>query len=215
MSDENLQYVFPMRAWFVGILWAIGAFLYLYRGFSMTENRFLNIAGAAAIVVALFPMGVPDSCKYCGTSALAWVHFSAAGILFLCMSVVAWACTDETLVMLPEGQRKLFRATYSALALAMTVAPIAVYLLIWRGREKHPGLFWAELTGVIVFAMYWATKSFELDRLGTQQRKLRGDAPLSTPVQYRLDKGDGAKAFLGGINEKVDVLRQRAGRLLG
>src|SRR5947209_5582516 len=120
MSDQAMQYAFPMRVWFVGILWAIGAFLYLYRGFSTTEYRLLNIAGLAAIVVAVVPMGVPEVCKYCGTSALAWVHFGAAGVLFICMALVAWACTDETLVTLPDPQRKVFRAIYSALAAAMT-----------------------------------------------------------------------------------------------
>jgi hypothetical protein len=45
-----------MRNWFVGILWAIGVFLILYRGYGRRENQALNIAGILLILVAMFPM---------------------------------------------------------------------------------------------------------------------------------------------------------------
>jgi hypothetical protein len=46
----------PMRNWFVGILFVMGACLYLIKGFSRWENIFLNIAGILAVCVAIFPM---------------------------------------------------------------------------------------------------------------------------------------------------------------
>ncbi len=46
----------PMRVWFVGILFAIGSFLFLYKGYTPWENWALNVAGVCAICVALFPM---------------------------------------------------------------------------------------------------------------------------------------------------------------
>jgi len=45
-----------MRNWFVGILWAIGVFLVLYRGYGRRENIALNFAGVLLIMVAMFPM---------------------------------------------------------------------------------------------------------------------------------------------------------------
>jgi hypothetical protein len=45
-----------MRDWFVGILWAIGVFLVLYRGYGRRENTALNIAGMLLIMVAMVPM---------------------------------------------------------------------------------------------------------------------------------------------------------------
>lgn len=53
-----------MRNWFVGILWAIGVFLFLYKGFGYRENTALNAAGILLILVAMFPMGWT-----CGTHA--------------------------------------------------------------------------------------------------------------------------------------------------
>jgi len=47
--------VFAARTVFVGILFAVGAALYLYKGFSNLENYLLNVAGAGALLVALLP----------------------------------------------------------------------------------------------------------------------------------------------------------------
>src|SRR5215468_3157099 len=43
-----------LRDVFVGILFAVGAFLYLYKGFSGKENIALNIAGILAVGIAIF-----------------------------------------------------------------------------------------------------------------------------------------------------------------
>jgi len=217
---DELKYSFPMRAWFVGILWAVGAFLYLYKGFSRTENVFLNIAGISAILVALFPMTVDiKNCAGCGLNDWSFVHYVAAGTLFLCMGIVAWACTDETLVMVPHGKRELLRWTYSVLALAMWIAPIVVFVFVWRGRKEHPGLYWAELAGVVIFAAYWAVKSIELDALGTQQSKL--DTPASSgaplPPAKAPTPGNVGEASMTGamaaVSDKVDTARRKVGRM--
>src|SRR5437588_6489227 len=122
-----------------------------------------------------------DKCPGCGVNDWVFVHALAAGALFLCMGIVAWACTDETLVMVPDWKRKLLRGVYSILATAMWIAPIVVFVLIWRGRKDHPGIYWAELAGVVIFATYWAVKSYELDGLGTQVSKLSGTGLPSSP----------------------------------
>ena len=54
---------FPMRIFFVGILWTIGWFLICYKGFSPAEDRLLNLAGFCALLVAMFPTKVDT--KYC------------------------------------------------------------------------------------------------------------------------------------------------------
>src|SRR5688500_19294316 len=45
----------PVRDVFVGALISVGVALYLYKGFSTTENVALNLAGAFITGVALFP----------------------------------------------------------------------------------------------------------------------------------------------------------------
>src|SRR5262249_26701160 len=66
--------VFPGRVVFVGILFALGFFLLLYRGFSNTERWLMNLAGLSAIVVALFPMHTPNYCNNCGSNTYAYIH---------------------------------------------------------------------------------------------------------------------------------------------
>ena len=44
-----------MRNYFVGILWAIGFFLILYKGFSALEDWLLNFAGGFAVLTAMTP----------------------------------------------------------------------------------------------------------------------------------------------------------------
>lgn len=73
--------VFPTRVFFVGILWAIGCFLILYRGFSNTENWLLNIAGLSAIAVAFFPMQAP--CTNCASADYSGLHYFCAVALFV------------------------------------------------------------------------------------------------------------------------------------
>jgi len=50
----------PMRNLFVGVLVAVGVFLYLYKGFSVEENLVLNVAGILSIGVAFLPTSVPS-----------------------------------------------------------------------------------------------------------------------------------------------------------
>ena len=44
------------RVWFVGGLFAVATFLYLYKGFTVAENIALNLAAILAVGVAVFPM---------------------------------------------------------------------------------------------------------------------------------------------------------------
>jgi hypothetical protein len=54
-GSMSAYYHTDTRDVFVGVLFAAGAGLYLYRGFSRIENWMLNAAGLFAIGVALFP----------------------------------------------------------------------------------------------------------------------------------------------------------------
>ena len=47
--------IFPTRVFFCGLLFALGVFLILYKGFNTPEDILLMIAGGAAICVAICP----------------------------------------------------------------------------------------------------------------------------------------------------------------
>ena len=77
-----------MRNVFTGALWAIGAFLFLYKGYSRQENIATNVAGLAALGVAVFHMDWPQSDK---TVKTVWgaLHFTSAAIFF---AMIAYVC---------------------------------------------------------------------------------------------------------------------------
>ncbi len=188
---------FPMRGWFVGTLFAVGCFLYLYKGFSRTENIVLNIAGLSAVAVALFPMRMPEYCKNCGSDTFHFVHGFAAVTLFVCMAYVAWACIDETLVELEESKRNWFRSRYFLLAAAMLLAPIAAVALTFSLGINHWLVLIVEGLGIWTFAAYWLLKSYELSLSKADQKAMKGQ---------RLSVSEAAA-------EKRS-LRKRAARLL-
>jgi hypothetical protein len=114
-----------MRDWFVGILFAIGAFLYLYKGFSNKENIALNCAGTFALGIALFPMewDCGDTCKRLS------LHGTCATLFFLCIAFVCLRCASDTLDLIPNEQdKRKFELLYQLIGLAMIATDI-FYLL--------------------------------------------------------------------------------------
>jgi len=95
--------IFPTRVFFCGLLFALGVFLILYKGFNWWEDKLLMTAGVAAIFVAIFPMWYKDLYPEKGFRyeslfwAFSWIHYRSAIVLFSCMALVAWFCSKTTL----------------------------------------------------------------------------------------------------------------------
>jgi hypothetical protein len=162
---------FPMRTWFVGFLFAIGACLYLYKGFSDRENIALNIAGLSALGVAVFPLQDKPG-----------LHTVFAITLFLCIAFVAIWCTNETLKYLhSEDDRKKFRRRYQILAVLMIASPAtALVLTLFFGGPKSY-TFFAEAVGVWTFAAYWLTKSREIGQSDAEAEKAQEEIAVHPP----------------------------------
>ena len=158
-----------MRDIFVGILFAIGFFLCLYRGFSTRENRALNLAGAFAIGVAILPIewNCGDECK-----KISWHGFFAIS-LFLCMAYVCIGCASETLRLLKDEKRKKrYSRIYKFLGLSMILAPVVALLLTIVFRKFHAYTYIAEAIGIVAFASYWLIKSRELSSTKAELKAL-------------------------------------------
>jgi hypothetical protein len=164
---------FPMRTWFVGLLFAIGGFLYLYKGFTDRENFALNLAGIFAVMVAVFPMGRDGaaSAEPSLASQLS-IHGASAVLLFV----------DKTLRLLPPAhmaKEKGFRRAYKIIGWSMVAAPggAFVYTLLSGDRARY--VFVVEALGIWAFSAYWFVKSYEMSLsradeavLGTQAETL-------------------------------------------
>ena len=173
-GPPNLE--LPGRVVFVGVLFVLGFFLILYRGFTTIENWVLNIAGACAIIIALCPMPMPDNCTNCGSNPYSSLHYPAAVVLFVCLAFVAAFCTKETLVYLPDPKRRRrYRISYYVIATIIIVTPGILYLMTWDLPVKKYK-FLVETVGIVMFSAYWGLKSIELSQSKVEKNVLMGKA---------------------------------------
>ena len=152
-----------MRDVFVGILWAIGGFLFFYRGYSRAEDRALNIAGLAAVVIALAPMDWPAGAA---ATRHGHIHGIAAVAFFLAIAYVSLFRANDTLILLPPTDRAVFRRLYRLLGILMIAIPLMVAAIHFVApRPNSPMIFAIEVGGIYVFAAFWLVKSREIARI--------------------------------------------------
>ncbi|WP_088890254.1 hypothetical protein [Leptolyngbya ohadii] len=179
-----------MRNWFVGILWAIGVFLVLYRGYGRRENIALNIAGVLLIAVAMFPMDWT-----CGaTCPKVSIHGIAAILFFLAIGYVCIFRSGDTLPLLDNPDaRAFYKRWYRTIGLVMWVFPLVVAVLEFFQLRPFGTrtVFFIEVAGIWTFAAYWLLKSREIDRNKADVKAVNGELER-TPrkpgvVPYLLD----------------------------
>jgi hypothetical protein len=179
-----------MRNWFVGILWAVGVFLVLYRGYGRRENIALNIAGVLLIAVAMFPMDWT-----CGTTCpKVSVHGIAAILFFLAIGYVCIFRSGDTLGLIKKPDvRKFYQRWYRIIGLVMWIFPVVVTVLEFF--KLHPfgtrTVFFIEVAGIWTFAAYWLLKSREISLSEADAAVINGDLVRASrkpgTLQYWLD----------------------------
>ncbi len=118
LPSISAYYHTPMRDLFVGTLVAVGACLYLYKGFSDRENKALNCAGIFAVAVAFIPTCIPDlgimtdeMCNEGARCVMKWLHRISAFLFFI---PVAYVCSfrgkDTVKLIKDEKVRKIYKA---------------------------------------------------------------------------------------------------------
>lgn len=163
-----------MRDVFVGILITVGAFLYLYKGFTSLENIALNFAGIFLVGVALIPMewNCGDAC-----SRFSW-HGAFAILFFLSIAYVCIFRASDTLRLIADQTKvKRYKTVYRWLGLGMIASPAIALVLTWflqPGSEIKSWVFFVEAVGVIVFGTYWITKSREIALTNSERRAIEG-----------------------------------------
>jgi hypothetical protein len=162
----------PMRIWFVGILFVVGALLYLYKGFTPFENYALNVAGVCAFGAAIIPM--PWNCQgQCPTLTL---HGALAVVLFLCIAYVAVSRATDTLTLVADETLKTrYRRSYRTLGFFMVASPLTAFVattLLTGNTTRY--VFFIETAGIYAFAAYWWLKSRELARTNAELHAVHG-----------------------------------------
>lgn len=146
----------PMRDVFVGMLCAIGVFLWAYRGYGAEDLFASQFAGTFALVVALFP----------NVGATSTVHFAAAALFFVTlalMSIFLFTKSKDPKGQRPAGKRHR-NAVYVACGVGIfaCLAAIVVYK-VWLeaavdGLAAIGPVFWLESLAVWFFAASWIVK---------------------------------------------------------
>ena len=163
-----------MRDWFVGTLFALGALLYLYKGFSKPENVLLNVAGFFAVCVAIFPMEWPSGS---GGAILSFHGASAIGV-FVCLALVAWFTAADTLKLVDESRRQRYARRYKILAGLMVASPVIAYVISVILQRRGALVLVAEVLGIWFFAAYWLLKSREMRETQADVLGLQGSLEL-------------------------------------
>ena len=180
-----------LRNEFVGTLIAVSAFLYLYKGFSRSENIALNLAGIFGVTVALVPTHWPP----CEAAARINVHSTAAVLFFLCIAYVAVFRAADTLSLIDDPKRRaMYQRWYKLLGMAMIVSPLVA--VVFNDFITTPGttsskVFFIEAFGVWAFAAYWIVKSRELRESSVVQRVIEGS--LKRAKRHRPGRPDDAQ----------------------
>lgn len=184
------------RDLFVGVLLAIAACLYFYKGFSTRENVALNLAGLFALVVALLPTNLPGT----DPDTVAKVHKTCAVLFFFCIAYVSIWRARDTLYLLPESKRPQYRRWYVFTGIAMIVSPLAA---IWLNAmlASDTRIFWVETLGVWAFAAYWIVKTREMRESHAERRALDGE--LERDVVPAATSGPGGGAAVSGALGRI------------
>jgi hypothetical protein len=158
------SYYTEMRGVFVGSLCAIGVFLIAYR-YQKLDDIWSTIAGALAIIVALFPTP-PDTSNGVVTDTqvtIGFVHFAAATSLFLVLAFFCLYIFTRSTPGGPSTPQKLtrnivYRVTGAVIVVAIIAAAGIALFVPWSVRESWNTLFWCETAAILAFAIAWLTK---------------------------------------------------------
>ena len=158
-------YYTGMRDVFVGTLWAIGFFLYAYRGYDKFENRLGNLACLFAVGVSLFPTAPLVSPSTLQTR-IGYLHlFSAAGFFFTLMwfSLFLFTKSDQPEEAWPP-QKRLRNRVYKTCGAILAVCIVLMGLTgllparVLSVVSSYNPIFWLETIAVIAFGFSWFTK---------------------------------------------------------
>lgn len=186
--QDNLSsyYHTPLRNLFVGVLCAIGVFLYCYQGHDWVEDWTANLGSASALGVAFFPLDANSDPLY-QSSLVGYLHSLCGGVFFTTLAFYSLfhfptgkLANDER-----EPHERTRDLAYRASGVVILLAMLAMagYLLLLRGdwralADRYNALFWLESIAAWAFAAAWLTKGrviladFAIEVMAFTQEKL-------------------------------------------
>jgi hypothetical protein len=155
-----------MRGVFVGILFAIGVFLYSYIGYEPEGDRLLSddLAGDLACVfalgVALFPTNSPNVLIH-------RIHLVSATALFLLLSYFAirlFTKTKGTMTRQKGRRNRVYRSCGYVMLGCIGLIAVYGFFLSDTGLSSLKPVFWLETIALWAFGVSWFVKGETLLR---------------------------------------------------
>lgn len=165
-DNMSSYYHTVLRDVFVGSLFAIGIFLFCYRGYDRIEAWTGNLGCLSALGVALFPLDAHSDPLH-QRSIIGYLHTLSGGAFFLTLAFYSLyhfptSRLEPHEVAPHETQRNfIYRTSGIAILLSMIAMGVDLFLLpaLWRQRlNDYNFLFWMEWIAVWAFAAAWLTK---------------------------------------------------------
>lgn len=168
-----------MRGVFVGILFAIGVFLFSYNGYepspdkevyTPSDNAAGNLACVFALAVALFPITSDNG-------AVRNVHLIAAAALFLTLAYFAlYLFTKSGGNPTPDkkARNRVYRICGSVMLACIGLIAIYGWFLEDVGIANIRPVFWLESLALWAFGFSWFVKGEGLRPLNDQADRVKG-----------------------------------------
>jgi hypothetical protein len=168
LDSISAYYYTRMRDVFVGTMFAVGIFLYCYRGHDRQDNVLCTVAGVAAAGIGLLPMAPaysdvllrlhPDiehpNC-YVPTGPIGY-HMYVASTFFAIMAYMAIFRFTRTDQVAPSAAKRSRNRVYVLCGVAMVVCFLWIGAIKWHTKEAR--IVVPEAGAVMAFAVAWLTK---------------------------------------------------------
>ncbi len=151
---------------FIGSLWAVGMFMFAYKGYldnkRISDNAISNVLGFCAIAIAVFPTD-PENADL---STIGILHLVFAGTFFIIlgyMSYFRFTLSNQALGSLKAPKiRRNFVYKLCGILLFLSLLCMVIYLIL-ESLEVIPVfkhvIFWCETAGLLAFGVSWLTKA--------------------------------------------------------
>lgn len=162
------------REVFTGTLAVVGTFLIAYKGYDQADSRACNVAGVAAIGVAVFPCQSALAGPRIGIFQVlqSWsngVHVCAAGVLFVTLAAISAFLFTRTherndlqgpIAMTPRKRSRnaVYRICALIMALALLEIAVSAFVLTEPQQDLYRTTLFGETVALLAFGVSWLVK---------------------------------------------------------
>ena len=140
----------------VGVLFALGFFLFSYKGYAPIDNRAANFGGIFALSVALCPTTDDNLLVH-------KLHFVFAFLLFavfIFFSICLFRKSDPAKVCTPQKKSRNRIYLVCGIIMIICIAGIAVgQFFLEELSNRYHLVFWLESIALVSFGFSWITKA--------------------------------------------------------